>query len=69
MRYANIMHLMKTILFELQLLQSFCVFVKMVKVICAGAPKTGTKSMAKALRILGYNEGNLKIIRFFSAFQ
>uniref|UniRef100_H2ZK49 Sulfotransferase n=1 Tax=Ciona savignyi TaxID=51511 RepID=H2ZK49_CIOSA len=25
-----------------------------MKVICAGAPKTGTKSMAKALRILGY---------------
>nr|CAB3262996.1 uncharacterized protein LOC100186284 [Phallusia mammillata] len=28
----------------------------MVKVICAGAPKTGTKSLARALRILGYNE-------------
>jgi len=25
-----------------------------MKVICAGAPKTGTKSIAKALRILGY---------------
>ncbi|XP_076811980.1 uncharacterized protein LOC143458954 [Clavelina lepadiformis] len=27
-----------------------------MKVICAGASKTGTKSLAKALRILGYNE-------------
>ncbi|CAK8689431.1 unnamed protein product [Clavelina lepadiformis] len=26
-----------------------------MKVICAGAPKTGTKSIARALRILGYN--------------
>ena len=26
-----------------------------MKVICAGLSKTGTKSMAKALRILGYN--------------
>ena len=29
---------------------------KMVQVICAGVPKTGTKSLASALRILGYNE-------------
>jgi len=28
-----------------------------MKVICAGAPKTGTKSMAAALRILGYDAG------------
>ncbi|CAK8675974.1 unnamed protein product [Clavelina lepadiformis] len=28
----------------------------MVKVICVGPPKTGTKSTARALRILGYNE-------------
>lgn len=26
-----------------------------MKVICAGIPKTGTKTLAEALRILGYN--------------
>ena len=26
-----------------------------MKLICAGLPKTGTKSIAAALRILGYN--------------
>ena len=31
-----------------------------MKVICAGYPKTGTKSMANALRILGYEVHDLE---------
>lgn len=35
-----------------------------MKVICAGAPKTGTKSVAKALRYLGYENGLLFCVNF-----
>ena len=36
--------------------------VAVMKVICAGAPKTGTKSLAKALRYLGYENGSFFLV-------
>ena len=42
----------------------------MVKVICAGYPKTGTKSLHKALETLGYeNSKALFISLIISCFQ
>ena len=40
-----------------------------MKIICAGAPKTGTKSFARALRTLGYDKGNQPLKRNVFDFQ
>lgn len=49
---SQIKNLVTLFLFELQLEQRIS---KDMKIICAGYPKTGSKSCSAALRILGYN--------------